>query len=154
KRLELIVEQKSELEQKQKKSEEKLASQQGDGGARTRSEYDLDKDDWVDLAKKGSVKFRTPCFEATSWTFSPDRLTKLGLAPSDAGTIREAYERSYKRIWAQVRPLCAQALGIGDVVDKIGPDACQHLIYDVALATDKDATTEAHTQAAEIRAGL
>ncbi|MBX3186463.1 MAG: FecR domain-containing protein [Labilithrix sp.] len=155
KRLEAIVTQKVELEKQLKTSEEKLAAAQSDGAApRTKGEYDLSTDDWTELAKKGQVKYRVPCLQKDYWTFSPDKLDKLGLAPQDATTLRDAYERSYKRVWDQVRPLCIQAVGNPEVVDKIGASSCPHIVYDVQSAIDGEAAKEAHTQAAEIRAGL
>ena len=152
-RLEAIAAQKIELEQKLKKSEEKLAS---DGAApRTRAEYDLNQEDWAELAKKGEVKYRVPCFRESGWDFTPKKLNDLGLAPQDGAPIKEAYKRSYDRLWKELRPMCAAAIGTSlDVIDKIGPDQCPHLIYDAAARVDKDGAAEAHTQVAEIRAGL
>src|SRR5262249_25518135 len=83
------------------------------------------------------------------------KLNNLGLAPQDGATLKDAYQRSYQRLWSQIRPMCAAALNTnGEVVDRVGADSCVHLIYDVAKAEDKAGTAEAHTQAAEIRAGL
>ena len=51
--------------------------------------------------------------------------------------------------------MCAAALGTApDVIDKIGATQCIHLIYDTASKQDKESASEAHTQVAEIRAGL
>jgi ferric-dicitrate binding protein FerR (iron transport regulator) len=152
-RLEAIAAQKIELEQKLKKTEEKLAV---DGAApRTRAEYDLNQEDWAELAKKGKVKFRVPCFEQSGWELGPKQLNELGLAPQDSAPIKDAYQRSYERLWKEIRPMCAAALTTStDVVDKIGPSQCIHLIYDSAAKLDKEAASEAHTQVAEIRAGL
>jgi ferric-dicitrate binding protein FerR (iron transport regulator) len=155
KRLEAIAQQKSELEEKLKKSEEKLAHVDGGGSARNRSEYDLDKDDWAQLARDGNVKYRVPCMRPDLWSFDNDRLASLGLAPSDGPALRDAYQKSYDRMWSQIRPMCIAELGTPpDIVDKIGPSTCPHLIYDIESAKNKEATAEAHTQAAEIRAGL
>jgi FecR protein len=153
-RLEAIAAQKIELEQKLKKSEEKLASVDG-GTGRTRPEYDLSQDDWAELAKKGEVKFRRPCFREEGWTFNAEKLQKLGLAPQDAAPLHDAYAASYKRLWTQIRPMCATALGSSmETVDKIGADLCTHLIYELYQKEDKENTAEAHTQVAEMRAGL
>jgi ferric-dicitrate binding protein FerR (iron transport regulator) len=152
-RLEAIAAQKIELEQKLKKSEERLASDGGPG--RTRAEYDITQEEWAELAKKGEVKFRVPCMRPASWEFAPKKLNDLGLAPQDGATLKDAYQHSYDRIWKELRPMCAAAIGTSlDVVDKIGPDQCPHLIYDAAARADKAAAAEAHTQVAEIRAGL
>ena len=153
-RLELIAAQKSTLEDKLKTTEAKLAA--GDSGAgRSKPEYDLSPDDWKELAKNGEVKYRMPCFSKEGWDFPADKLNALGLAPQDAPVLKDAYQKSYDRVWAQVRPLCAQALGTtADVVDKIGPSTCMHLVYDVAQNQNAASAKEAHTQAAEIRAGV
>ncbi len=154
-RLEAIAAQKSELEQKLKKTEEKLASTADGAAPRNRGEYDLTQEDWAELAKNGMLKFRLPCLRADGWSFPADRLNKLGLAPQDAQPIKEAYEKSYQRIWKEMRPMCMQALGASpEIIDKIGPDSCMHLVYDLASKEDQAATAEAHTQAAEVRAGL
>lgn len=154
-RLEMIAAQKSELEQKLKKSEEKLASSADGAAPRNRSEYDLDSNDWAELAKNGQIKYRMPCLRTDGWDFPADKLNKLGLAPQDATTLKDAYTRSYQRIWKEIRPLCIKALEAPpEIVDKIGPDSCVHLIYDLELKKNGDATQEAHTQVAEVRAGL
>jgi hypothetical protein len=154
-RLESIAAQKSELEQKLKKTEERLAAT-GDGAApRSRAEYDLNQDDWAELAKKGEVKYRIPCFQNEGWEFTPKKLNELGLAPTDGGPIKEAYQRSHDRLWKELRPMCAAALGTTfEVIDKIGASQCPHLIYEAAQKADKEGTAEAHTQVAEVRAGL
>jgi hypothetical protein len=52
-------------------------------------------------------------------------------------------------------PICAAAIGTTtEVVEKIGPDACIHLIYDAVSKDNREAAAEAQTQAAEVRAGL
>jgi len=154
-RLEAIAAQKIELEQKLKKSEEKLASTADGAAPRARAEYDLNQEDWAELAKKGAVKYRIPCLNSSGWELSPNKLNEMGLAPQDGATIKEAFQRSHDRVWKELRPMCATALGTGlDVVDKIGGESCPHLIYDAASKVDKEAAAEAHTQVAEIRAGL
>jgi hypothetical protein len=100
------------------------------------------------------VKYRVPCEQKEKWTLSPQKLNELGLAPQDAAVLRDAYERSYQRVWSQLKPLCVQAIGNADIVDKIGPSSCPHIIHDVQMAIDDDAAREAHTLAAEIRAGI
>ena len=101
------------------------------------------------------MKYRVPCFRESGWDFTAKKLNDLGLAPQDGAPIKEAYRRSNERLWKELRPMCAAAIGTTlDVIDKIGPDQCPHLIYDAASRADKDAAAEAHTQVAEIRAGL
>ncbi|MDB4942230.1 MAG: hypothetical protein JWP97_1764 [Labilithrix sp.] len=153
-RLEAIAAQKIELEQQLKRSEDKLAAADG-GPGRTRAEYDLTQEDWAELAKKGQVKYRVPCLGSDGWDFPASKLQTLGLAPQDAAVLKDAYQRSHDRVWKEIRPLCVAALGATpDVIDKIGADQCPHLIYDAAVRADPEAAREAHTQAAEIRAGL
>jgi len=153
-RLEAIAAQKADLEHKLKKSEEQLASADG-GPGRARSEYDLNQEDWAELAKSGQVKYRVPCLGSEGWDFSSARLQALGLAPHDNVTLKEAYKASHDRVWKEIRPLCQAALGASaEVIDKIGADTCPHLIHDAAFRADREAASEAQTQAAEIRAGL
>lgn len=152
KRLEAIAAQKQDLEEKLAATEEKLAA--ADRGGRNRSEWDLDQEDWAELAKRGEVKYRVPCGRSQSWTPSPATLNELGLAPDDVAVIRQAMERSHQRTWAQIRPLCLQAVGNAEVVDKIGLDSCTHIIHELQVAIDEESAREAHTAAAEIRAGI
>ncbi len=155
-RLDAIAGEKAMLEASLKTTEEKLAAAQSDGGlGKRRNEWDLTQDEWKDLAKNGQVNWRTPCYDRDAWTPSADTLSKLGLSAQDGVTLDDAYDRSYRRLWSQIRPICAQELGAsGDVLERIGPDACVHLVYDIELAIDKNAAMEAHTEVAEIRAGL
>ncbi len=155
-RLETLADEKARLEASLAKAEEKLAAAQADSGTR-RNEYDPTKDEWADLARKGQVNWRTPCYDKQGWTPSAANLAQLGLSPQDAAVIHDAYERSFQRLWSQIRPVCAQELGIAanaEVLEKIGPDACLHLVYDIEVAANRDAAEEAHTEVAEIRAGL
>jgi hypothetical protein len=156
-RLESIAAEKVALEASLKKSEEKLAAAESDGGVgKRRNEWDLTQGEWADLAKKGQVNWRTPCYDRDGWSPSPDALKQLGLSTQDGAAIRDAYERSYQRLWAQIRPICSQELGSpsAELLERIGPDACVHLVYDIEIAIDKNAAMEAHTEVAEIRAGL
>lgn len=154
-RLEALATQKSALEAKLAATETRLASLSDGAAPRTRGEWDLDKDDWAALAKKGEVKYRLPCAARAMKPLSPERLAKLGLAPTDTPVLREAFDRANRATWEKIKPLCAQALGASpEIVEKIGVESCPHLIYDLAMAADSDATREAHTRAAEVRAGL
>ncbi len=153
-RLEALAAQKTDVEKKLDATEKKLASATDGGPPRNRSEYELDSEDWADLAKRGKIKYRTPCLKADSAT-TTDKLSALGLSPEDGAVLKGAYGRSYDRIWGMVRPLCLQALGTSEaIVDKIGVNQCIHLVYDLASQADRDGTSEAHIQVAEIRAGI
>jgi len=154
-RLEQIAAQKTELEQTLKTTEEKLAAAQDGAVPRARSEFDLDTNDWAELAKQGAVKYRMPCSHSQGWDFKPEKLDRLGLAPQDGAVLKEAYKASHDRLWGQMKLLCVQALGTSpEIVEKIGLASCPQLIYNIAVASDVNAASEAHTQAAEIRAGM
>lgn len=156
KRLEAIAEQKSALEAKLEATEQRLASQ-GDGAApKAKSEFDLSPEDWAELAKKGSLAYRVPCDGSRDgWMPPPEKLQKLGLSPDDGPVIKEAYARNAKRVWAEIGPICTAALGGNkELAEKLGTATCQHLVYDVEAALDKEAAQEAMVQVAEIRAGL
>ena len=153
-RLELIANQKTEVEKKLEDTQKKLAATT-DAAVRTRSDYDLDKDDWIELAKKGEIKYQLPCLKAEGYKPDAEKLSKLGLAPSDAPAISEAYDKNYQRVWNNIRPLCSAALGTTDaIVEKIGPTQCIHLVYELAEKDNKEAAGNAMAAAAEVRAGL
>jgi hypothetical protein len=154
-RLEGVATQKADLETRLAEAEKKLAASADGAPPRTRSEFELDEADWTEMARRGEVKYRVPCMKREAFTPSPSQLDKAGLAPTDAPVIREAYERSYQRVWTELRPMCQAALGASpEIVEKIGPQTCVHLIYDQSAKVDPDAAAEAHTAAAEIRAKL
>ncbi|MCA9587752.1 MAG: FecR domain-containing protein [Myxococcales bacterium] len=149
-----IQTQKTELEQKLQQTEARLASSQGGDGGPAKHDFDLSPEDWAELAKNRTVKYRVPCTDQKNWTLSQDKLDKLGLAPADAAPIRDAYERSEKRTWAEVRPLCVAALGSADAVDKLGLNTCTHLILDLSHKNDQAGTREQMSAVGEIRAGI
>jgi len=82
----------------------------------------------------------------------PDKLNELGLAPQTA--------RGQGRVPALARPplegaapMCAAAIGTSvDVIDR-SARTLPHLIYDAPRSSTRS-RREAHTQVAEIRAGL
>ncbi|MDF2693197.1 MAG: hypothetical protein K0S65_1580 [Labilithrix sp.] len=152
-RLEAIAAQKSELEAKLKKTEETLAASQDGAAVVMKSDFDLSQDDWKELAKDGTIKYQMPCFRKEGWTPSPEQLNALGLAPHDATTLKNAYAHSNERVWAAIKPLCAQTIGSAELAEKIGPATCIHLVLDLENARDGAATTEARKQVGEIRAG-
>src|SRR6185369_10420472 len=101
-----------------------------------KNEYDLTQDDWKELSQKGSVKTRIPCLREDQWKAGRENLDKLGLGPQDAATIKGAYKYSADRMWAKIKPLCAQALGSAEAAEKVGPSTCQFLILDVEEGKD------------------
>jgi ferric-dicitrate binding protein FerR (iron transport regulator) len=152
-RLEAIAAQKSELETKLKRSEERLAASQDGAPVTTKHDFDLSPDDWKDLAKDGTIKYQMPCARKQPWVPSPEKLNALGLAPQDGPAITNAYAHSNQRVWSELKPLCAQAVGSAEIADRIGLDTCIHLIFDMESERDSKATKEAQTQVAQIRAG-
>jgi ferric-dicitrate binding protein FerR (iron transport regulator) len=154
-RLDRIESQKKTLEKDLASAQEKLAIAANDGAALPiKDSFDLGPEDWADLAKDGTIKFRVPCSHPKEWKPKPESLDKLGLAPGDTATLRDAYAKSNQRVWAQMKPLCAQAAGTLEVAEKLGASTCTHLIVDVARAEDPTATNEAMRVVGEIRAGL
>jgi hypothetical protein len=155
-RLESVSAEKTALEAKLKKSEAILAAAQDGAIAVPHHDFDLSPDDWKELAKSGIVKFQMPCMniKENPWTPSSKVLDELGLAPQDAATIRSVYARSNQRMWAALKPLCAQAIGSTDIAERIGPDTCIHLVLDIESERSRDQAMTARRQAAEIRAGL
>ena len=154
-RLERIESQKKTLEKDLASAQEKLAIAANDGAALpVKNPFDLGPEEWADLAKDGTIKYRLPCSDPKAWKPKPESLDKLGLAPSDTVTLRDAYGKSSQRVWAQMKPLCAQAAGTAEVAEKLGASTCTHLIVDVAHADDREAANEAMRVVGEIRAGL
>jgi hypothetical protein len=153
-RLEAISAQKTELEVKLKKTEASLAASQDGSAAAVKHDFDLSQEDWKDLATDGTIKYQMPCFRKDGWTPSPDTLNALGLAPQDAATLKSVYAHSNQRVWAAVKPLCAQVLGSAEVAEKVGPDTCIHLVVDIENKRDGEAAQQARRQVGEIRAGM
>jgi hypothetical protein len=154
-RLEAIEAQKQSLEKALGVAQEKLASAENDGAPpKTKDAFDLSQDDWAKLAEKGDVKYRIPCSRSSDWTPSAETLRKLGLAPEDAPPLRDAYQKSNQRMWSELKPLCAQAVGSAELAEKIGLSTCQHLVLDVAQEKGPADANEAMRQVAEMRAGL
>jgi hypothetical protein len=149
-RLAGVEEKKNDLERQLGDARGKLAAVEDGGKPRMRDEYDLTKEDWVELAKTGTIKYCIPGGRL------PDQemLDALGLAPGDRDAIKTAYERSQKRLWSKVKPLCAAAIGSDDLAETIGFGTCRHVVLGVAQKRDGKASSDAMRGAAEIRAGL
>lgn len=155
KRLETIAQQKGELEDKLKKSEDKLASLDASAPkGPKKNEFDLSADDWKELAKDGTMKMAIPCRHLNDWHPSADTLAKLGLAPQDESTLRGAFKKSNDRVWSTIRPLCAQMLGSPEVADKVGEMSCEHVILELSQRKDRETANEVMREVAEVRAGL
>jgi hypothetical protein len=153
-RLRGVETQKTQLEQQLLQARERLAAATDGAAPRTRNDFDLNQEDWAELAKDGTVKFRVPCLRTESWKPGLQTLDQLGLAPGDGPALAEAYKKSNQRMWSTIRPLCIAAIGKADVVDTLGPDTCMHVVVDIARKQDSEAASEAMRQVAEVRAGL
>lgn len=155
-RLEAIVREKSDLETKLKKTEQSLAAAQDGGPVALKPEFDVTPDDWKEYAKDGTIKYQLPCIDpkGDGWTPTPDKLNALGLAPHDGVVLKDAYRRSSQRVWAAIKPLCAQAVGSEEVASRIGPGTCIHLVLDTESERDRAAAQKAREVVGEIRAGI
>jgi|GEM_PF-3403790 len=110
-------------------------------------------EDWARMAQVGTVRVRVPCLRDKPWTPNQRVMDRLGLAPGDAATIRDAYANSNKRMAEQIRPLCVKALGSAEAADRVGPKACSDAILAGAKRTDPDGTQKSLVRVAEINAG-
>lgn len=113
----------------------------------------LTSEDWERMAESGVVPVRVPCLRDTPWSPSDRAADRLGLAPGDADTIRDAYAASNRRLTEGIRPLCAQVLGGNDVADRVGASQCIDIINNSARKTDADGTKAALSRVAEAQAG-
>jgi len=153
-KLEDLEREKQDLRAQLRLLEEELSRQ---APARTRSEWDLDQNDWKELAEEGHVKFMIPCLMAggDSWKgWPPSELDKLGLSPEDGQTVADAYRRSNERIWAVVRPLCLEAVGSEEVLNALGGPGCVQAINKQARSANAEAARAARQLVADVRAGL
>ncbi len=148
-----LEKEKGKLESQLVGAQAELARRKDGKPPRDRNEFDLEQDDWVELAKTGTIKYRVPCLKPEGWTPGSKNIDKLGLAPGDAETIRATYQRSYERMWPEMRQLCIEAIGKAEVADVLGPDTCVHVITDMARTEDSKAASEAMRQVSEVRAG-
>jgi hypothetical protein len=152
-RLEAIEAEKAKLQKDLEGAQQKLALATDASAPDKHNKFDLNDDDWKDLAKDGTVRLRFPCSRPESWNYSPKQLTKMGLAPQDGPPITNALSTSTKRTWAVIKPLCAQALGgAADVAEKVGQQACMSIVMDIDR--QKIDSDEQVRQVAEIRAGM
>jgi len=124
----------------------------GDGG-RGRRGGEPTKEDWERMAESGTLRVRMPCIRDTPWKPGEGTLDRLGLAPSDADTIRDAYAESNKRMIAEIRPLCGKVLGAPDMIDKVGPETCVDAILNAGKKQSPEAAKGAIVATAEVQAG-
>jgi hypothetical protein len=126
-----------------------------DGGRDRRSRRGAEptKEDWERMAQTGTVRVRVPCVRDTPWVPPQRAVDRLGLAPTDVDTLKDAYARSNKRVLDQVRPLCAKVLGSAEIVDKVGASACMDAITNDARKGNPQGMREALTRVAEVQSG-
>ncbi len=147
-----VAKQKKDLE-KQLSAAQTAAAKAAGEPTRDRPEFDLDADDWKDLAKTGTIKYQLPCLKK-DWAPTDEVLADVGLAPDDGETLKDAYARSKNRVWESLRPLCEAAVGSASVADSLGPTTCIHVVIDQSRKKDPKGASEAMRQVAEIRAGM
>lgn len=148
------------LEAEKKSTEARLAEAEGrldearrDGGAPAKGEFDLTQDDWATLHEQRTIKARVPCDDPARYERTLEQIEKLGLSPDDAPALREAYERSRKRLWDEIRPVCLQAIGNAERAERLGPYGCVHIIETLEESIDGEANQQAMLDVAAIRAG-
>lgn len=122
------------------------------GRGRRRERGEPSKDDWERMAQLGTVRARIPCIRDKPYEPNQRTIDRLGLAPGDDKTLKEAYAASNKRVTEQLRPLCAKVLG-SDLFDKIGATGCMDAIQNSARKGDTEAMKKSLTSAAEVQAG-
>lgn len=113
----------------------------------------MTKEEWERMAELGIVRVRIPCVRDTPWAPNQRVVDRLGLSPQDTSALKEAYEKSNKRVADQVRPLCAQILGSADAADKVGTMACIDAITNFSRKSNAEAAKGALSRAAEVQAG-
>jgi hypothetical protein len=138
-RLDEVAKEKAALEQ------ELIAANDAVG----KNPFDLTKDDWAKMAENGEFKYRYPCFQSGGYRPSADRLEKLGLEPSAADAIQQAYNSSNKRFYEGMKPICTQLLG-KPVDNDVMSECISQLFGDIYRKGDSRATFK---QVAEIHAG-
>lgn len=127
----------------------------GDAGGprRRRGGGEPTAEDWDRMAKSGVIRVRIPCVRDKPWSPGEGTLERLGLTAADGRTLKEAYERSNKRVTDQVKPLCAKALGSQEVADKLGTTACIDAITSSARRASPEAAQQSLVRAAEAQTG-
>ena len=145
---------KGKLQKDLLEAQTELAKRTDQTPPRDRDDFDLDQSDWQNLAKSGTIKYRMPCQRKEGFTPSAEGLNKLGLAPQDAEPIREAYAKSYQRLWPKIRAVCGEALGNPELADALGPDSCVHVTMNIARKKDSKGAREAAYALTDQRAGI
>jgi hypothetical protein len=124
-----------------------------DAGRRERRQRaEMTPEDWERMAEAGTVPVRFPCIRDKPWAPTDRAVDRLGLAPGDVDTIRQAYAASNKRVSDAVTPLCVQTLGNAQLAEKVGPADCIDLIAGAARKSSGGDAKAALTRVAEAQA--
>ncbi|WP_394837995.1 hypothetical protein LVJ94_13875 [Pendulispora rubella] len=111
--------------------------------------FDPSPDEWKTLADEGRVKLSRPCAMTDDWMPAPEELHSVGLGPSDATAVADAYKAAAARAWEATRTQCAEWLGVETTVaERIGASTCESLLD---MAAQKDMSV--FRRVAETRAG-
>lgn len=155
-KLEKLQREKGDLEAQVRALEGELAQPIEGVSAGAPHEFELDRDDWKELAAEHRIKYRIPCLMPADnpWPISPAELDKLGLSPEDGEVMQEAHLRSNARVWATVRPLCLKAVGDAHAVDLLGAMECLRVIEQEANKADLTEAVEARRHVGEVHAGM
>jgi hypothetical protein len=150
-----IQREKRDLEAQLRSLESELVQRPRSAPAGEAYEFELDRDDWKELAAQARIKYRIPCAlpAESSYAIPQDQLDELGLSPDDGKTLLEAHRRSNARVWATLRPLCLKAVGDETVVDLLGRSNCMGVIERAVTKTDFAAATDTRRQVGEVHAG-
>ncbi len=119
-------------------------------------EFDLDQEDWKELAAEYRIKYRIPCLMPADspWPISQAELDRLGLSPEDGQLMQDAHRRSNARIWATVRPLCLKAVDDARAVDLLGAMECLRVIEQEANKENLTEAVDARRHVGEVHAGM
>jgi len=155
-KLATVQREKAQLQGEKRELEAQLHALKGEAAERDSYKYDLTQDDWKKLAAEGRVRYRMPCLMPleAGWKMPQQELDQLGLSPEDGESLAQALQRSNRRVWDTLRPLCMKIVSDAEVVDLLGATSCQHLIEKVANRSDPSAIMDARRQVAEVHAGL
>jgi hypothetical protein len=121
-----------------------------------RYDYDLTRDQWRELAAAGRIKYRIPCpMSADSeWSIGAPILDQLGLSPDDGKIVEQAFRRSNARVWAIVKPMCAELVEQEELMELLGINGCKLLIERTEEKREALGIYEAQRLVAEVRAGM
>ena len=121
-----------------------------------RREFDLDREDWKQLAAEGRIKYRIPCslHPLSPSDLEPEEQDKLGLSPEEGRTVRELHRRSNDRVWSTIRPLCKAHVNDDTAVELLERSDCLGLIERAAVKKDFEAAAQLRRHVGEVHAGL